>query len=151
MVEWAGMTLEYVPIKSILLTKIKLSNKIYSITKVQNKNVLNLFIIMKYAVIQTGGKQYKVKKGDIIKIEKIEANENQEIEFNNVLLLFNDEDEKEVKIGTPLVKDAVVKAKVLEHGRDKKISIIKYKPKVRYRKKLGHRQPYTKVKILDIK
>ncbi|MEK9166010.1 MAG: 50S ribosomal protein L21 [Patescibacteria group bacterium] len=107
---------------------------------------------MQYAIIKTGGKQYKVKAGDIIKIEKIETNENQEIVFDDVLLVF-DEEGQEVKhfaIGKPVVKNAKVKAKVIEQGRDKKITVIKYKPKVRYKKKYGHRQPYTKVEILEI-
>lgn len=107
---------------------------------------------MTYAIIKTGGKQYKVKVGDIIKVEKIQANENQEIIFDDVLLIFDEKNGavKDIKIGKPFVKDAKIKAKVLEQGRDKKITVIKYKPKIRYKKKYGHRQPYTKIEILEI-
>ncbi|MFH1712871.1 MAG: 50S ribosomal protein L21 [Candidatus Jacksonbacteria bacterium] len=107
---------------------------------------------MQYAIIKTGGKQYKVKVGDIIKIEKITANEKEEISFDDVLLMFDEEngEVKEIKIGKPVIKDAKVKAKVIEQGRDKKITVIKYKPKIRYKRKYGHRQPYTKVEILEI-
>ena len=107
---------------------------------------------MKYAIIKTGGKQYKVKVGDKIKIEKIEANEDQTIELQEVLLIF-DEDKGEIndlKIGQPAVSKALVKVKVIEQGRAKKVDVIKYKPKIRYKKKYGHRQPYTKIEVLEI-
>lgn len=107
---------------------------------------------MQYAIIKTGGKQYKVKVGDIIKIEKITANEKQEIIFDDVLLIFDEEngEVKDFKIGKPKIESAQVKAKVVEQGRDKKVTVIKYKPKIRYKKKYGHRQPYTKIEITDI-
>jgi len=104
---------------------------------------------MTYAIIKTGGKQYKVKLGDVLKIEKIEANKGAQIEIKDVLMVF-DEETKEVKIGTPIIKGAKIKAIVLEQGRDKKITVIKYKPKIRYKKKYGHRQPYTKIEITGI-
>jgi large subunit ribosomal protein L21 len=104
---------------------------------------------MQYAIIKTGGKQYKVKVGDTLKIEKIEANEGAEIEIKDVLMIFDD-DGKNVKMGYPIIKKAKIKAVVLEQGRDKKITVIKYKPKIRYKKKYGHRQPYTKIEIKEI-
>jgi large subunit ribosomal protein L21 len=95
------------------------------------------------AVIKTGGKQYVVEEGTILSIEKLEAKEGDTVEF--VTMLTND---KELKIGTPLT--GKVTAKVLEQGRGKKISVIKYKPKARYRRNVGHRQPFTKVQIEKI-
>ena len=99
-----------------------------------------------FAVIRTGSKQYLVSPGDKIKIEKLETDEGKEIIFDQVLLL---EKNKALKIGDPLVKDAKVKAKVLKQDRAKKVIIFKYKPKKRYQKKMGHRQPYTEVEILE--
>lgn len=100
-----------------------------------------------FAVIKTGGKQYLVSPGDKIKIEKLDAKENKEISFSEVLLL---EKGKSIKIGAPLVKGAKVTAKVLEQGRAKKVTILKYKAKKRYQVKKGHRQPFTRVEILKI-
>jgi len=100
---------------------------------------------MKQAVIQTGGKQYLVRTGDVLKVEKLEAVE--AITFDKVLLI-NDGDK--VVIGKPYVSNAKVEAKVLGQGRKRKVTIIKFKPKVRYRVKRGHRQPYTKVEITNL-
>lgn len=100
------------------------------------------------AVIKTGGKQYMVSPGDKIKIEKIDASVDQAIDFKEVLLTIDDKGT--VELGNPLVEKAVVQAKVLEQGRGKKITIIKYRPKKRYQKKMGHRQFYTKVEILKV-
>ncbi len=99
------------------------------------------------AIIKTGGKQYLVKKGDKIKIEKLEEKEGSEINFTDVLLLKKD---KEVEIGKPIIKDAKVVAKVLKQGKGDKVIVFKYKAKKRYKKKAGHRQPYTEVEIKDI-
>jgi len=101
-----------------------------------------------FAVIKTGGKQYLVSPKDKIKIEKIEAEEGEKIVFDEVLLLGNDE--KDIKIGDPLVKGAKVNAKIIKQNKAKKIIIFKYKAKKRYQKKAGHRQPYTEVEILKI-
>ncbi|MCD6410600.1 50S ribosomal protein L21 [bacterium] len=101
-----------------------------------------------FAVIKTGGKQYLVKPGDKIKIEKIKNKEGEEVTFEEVLLVSED---GKTEIGKPLVDGAKVKAKVLEQGKGKKIIVFKYRPKKRYRKKQGHRQPYTLVEILEIK
>lgn len=102
-----------------------------------------------FAVIKTGGKQYKVKEGEVLKIEKVAGAAGDKIDFE--VMLVADEDGKDVKIGKPLVSGAKVAAEILEQGRARKINIIKYKPKVRYRRKAGHRQMYTKVKIVSVK
>lgn len=102
-----------------------------------------------FAVIKTGGKQYKIKEGDVLRIEKLPQKVGDKVIFDQVLLI-SDEKGENVNIGQPLVKKAEVEGEVLEQGKGKKIKIIKYKPKTRYHKKIGHRQPYTKVKILRI-
>ena len=99
------------------------------------------------AVIKTGGKQYLVSPGQKIKIEKLEAKEEKEITFSEVLLL---EKGKQLQIGTPLIKGAKVIGKVLKQGKGKKIIVFKYKAKTRYKVKRGHRQPFTEVEILKI-
>jgi len=99
------------------------------------------------AVIKTGGKQYFVKPGDKIKIEKINGEQGKEIIFDQILLLEND---KKLEIGTPLVKGAKVSAKIIKQDKDKKVMILKYKSKTRYKIKKGHRQPFTEVEILKI-
>jgi large subunit ribosomal protein L21 len=98
-----------------------------------------------FAVIKTGGKQYRVKEGEILKIEKVAGAAGDKIDFE--VLLLSDEEGKDVKVGKPLIAGAKVAAEILEQGRARKVNIIKYKPKVRYRRKAGHRQMYTKVKI----
>ncbi|HHU48364.1 MAG: 50S ribosomal protein L21 [Caldicoprobacterales bacterium] len=100
-----------------------------------------------YAVIKAGGKQYKVQEGDIIRVEKLDAEEGSTVQFNEVLALSNDNG---LKVGTPLVEGAAVEASVMGHGKGKKIIVFKYKPKKNYRKKQGHRQPYTQVQITKI-
>ena len=97
-----------------------------------------------YAIIETGGKQYKVANGDVLFIEKLEAAEEASVEFKQVIALHNG---KTLKIGTPYVKDAVVTAKVLKNGKGKKLTVFTYKPKKGSSRKMGHRQPYTKVQI----
>ncbi len=101
----------------------------------------------KIAVIKTGGKQYKVKKGDKIKIEKLDKKEGAKITFDT--LLISSTDAKEVNIGKPSLGKKT-EGKVVEQGRDKKISVIKYKNKTRYLRNKGHRQPFTKVEIVKI-
>jgi large subunit ribosomal protein L21 len=102
-----------------------------------------------YAVIKTGGKQYRVEKGDVINVEKIAlARANQKtIKFDEVLML---DDDKELHIGTPTVKDAQVEAKLIETGKSDKIIVYKYKAKKDYRRKQGHRQPYMKLEISKV-
>lgn len=99
-----------------------------------------------YAIIRTGGKQYKVQAGDEILVEKLEAEVGAEVAFD-VLMLGGDEG---VTVGTPIVEGVSAKAEVVEHGKGKKVIVFKYKPKKNYRKKQGHRQPYTAVKITSI-
>ena len=100
-----------------------------------------------FAVIETGGKQYKVVEQDIVFVEKLDANEGDEIVFDQVLAVSNDAG---FRAGTPVVAGAKVTAKVLKNGKGKKIYVIKYKAKKNEKKKIGHRQPYTKVQILKI-
>lgn len=102
---------------------------------------------MKFAVIETGGKQYKVAEGDVLNVEKLPKGSSEEISFDKVLLIDNG---KDTMIGVPYLDGAVVTASRVEDGRDKKITVIKYKNKIRYKKTQGHRQPFTKVKIEKI-
>ena len=95
------------------------------------------------AVIKTGGKQYKVKKGDVLKIEKIDHPEGNEVVFDQVLLAGD-------KVGTPLVDGVKVKAQVVAEGKGDKVRVVKYKAKTRYHKVRGHRQLFTQIKIMDI-
>ncbi|MCZ2845744.1 MAG: 50S ribosomal protein L21 [Candidatus Bathyarchaeota archaeon] len=99
------------------------------------------------AVIKTGGKQYLVSPGDKLKIEKIDKEEGKEVIFKEVLLL---EKNRKIEVGQPIVKNAKVVGKILKQGRGKKVIIFKYKPKKRYKKKRGHRQPFTEVEITKI-
>ena len=98
-----------------------------------------------YAIIRTGGKQYKVEAGDEIMVEKLDAEIGAEVAFD-VLMLCGDE----IVVGKPVVDGVSAKATVLEHGKGKKVIVFHYKPKKNIRKKQGHRQPYTKVKIESI-
>jgi large subunit ribosomal protein L21 len=97
-----------------------------------------------YAIIETGGKQYKVQEGDVLYIEKLSASEGDTVSFDRVLMVSGD---KGLTIGSPLVSGAAVSAKVEKHGKGEKIIVYKYKAKKNYRRKQGHRQPYTKVVI----
>ncbi len=99
------------------------------------------------AVIVTGGKQYTVAEGDVLYIEKLEAEAEATVKFEEVLAVLDGENSK---IGAPVVDGAVVEAKVVKNGKGKKIHILKYKPKKGEKKKIGHRQPYTKVEIIKI-
>lgn len=101
------------------------------------------------AIIKTAGKQYKVQQGDNIKLDKILGNEGEQVEFDKVLLL-SDESGQDFKIGQPYLEGVKVLGKVIKQGRSKKVEIIKYKPKTRYRRKQGHRQPFTQVEIFKI-
>ena len=100
-----------------------------------------------FAIIQTGGKQYKVSVGDEIYIEKLNAEAESTVEFTEVLAV---QGERTLKTGTPFVKGAVVTATVLKNGKGKKIHVMTYRPKKDSKRKIGHRQPYTKVQITAI-
>lgn len=99
-----------------------------------------------FAVIETGGKQYKVQNGDVIYVEKLAQEENFEVKFQVVAL----GGENGLKIGTPYVEGASVTGKVLKNGKGKKITVFTYRPKKGSKRKMGHRQPYTKVEISAI-
>lgn len=101
-----------------------------------------------YAVIKTGGKQYKVSKGETLKIEKIAADEGAKVELDQVLMVVDGDD---VKIGSPLVKGGKVTAKVKSQGRGKKVEIVKFRRRKHHRKQMGHRQSYTELEITGIK
>ena len=101
-----------------------------------------------YAVMKTGGKQYKVSEGIILKVEKIEAEVGDKITFDEILFLTDSEGN--VKVGNPVVSDAKIIAEVIQQGRGKKIIVYKYKRRKNYHKKQGHRQPFTKLKIEKI-
>ena len=100
-----------------------------------------------YAVIKTGGKQYRVEEGDILRVEKIEVGTGDTIDFDQVLLVADGDD---IKVGQPLVEGAKVSAEVVEHGRHKKIHVVKFRRRKHHRKQQGHRQWYTAVKITGI-
>ena len=100
-----------------------------------------------YAIIETGGKQYKVSEGDVVFIEKLDVEAEAAVTFDRVLAVGG---EGEVKVGAPYVEGATVAAKVEKNGKDKKIIVFKYKSKKNYHKKQGHRQAYTKVVINSI-
>lgn len=102
-----------------------------------------------FAVIETGGKQYLVKEGDTVKIEKLTASVGDKVVFDKVLLTA-DEDGGNVKIGNPYLDGASIEAAVELQGRSKKIRVVKYKRKIRYRRTLGHRQEFSKIKIAKV-
>lgn len=100
-----------------------------------------------YAIIQTGGKQYKVEEGQVIRVEKLDNEAGETVEFDQVKLVSTDNG---LKVGTPTVEGAKVTAEVVAQGKGKKVIVFKYKPKNNFRKKNGHRQPYTAVQIKSI-
>lgn len=101
-----------------------------------------------YAIIESCGKQYKVTEGDVVFFEKLDAEEGKKVTFDKVILV---SDDKKVQVGNPYVKGIKVEGKVVSHGKGKKILVFKYKAKKNYRRTQGHRQPYTKVEITNIK
>ena len=101
-----------------------------------------------YAIIESCGRQYKVAEGDVVFFEKLEGEEGKKVTFDNVVLVSND---SKVEVGAPYVKGVKVEGKVVSHGKGKKIIVFKMKAKKNYRRKQGHRQPYTKVEITTIK
>ncbi|MDO5724874.1 MAG: 50S ribosomal protein L21 [Tissierellia bacterium] len=100
-----------------------------------------------YAIIETGGKQYKVSEGDIIRVEKLDAEVGDTVNLDKVLCVSNEDD---LKLGSPFVDGVSVKAVVKDQNKARKIIVFKYKAKKNYRKKKGHRQPYTELEITEI-
>ncbi len=101
-----------------------------------------------YAIIESCGKQYKVAEGDVVFFEKLDAEEGKKVTFDKVILVSED---GKVQVGAPYVKGVKVEGKVVSHGKGKKIIVFKMKAKKNYRRKQGHRKPYTKVEITTIK
>ncbi len=99
-----------------------------------------------FAIIETGGKQYRVAPGDVIRVEMLPEEERETVTFERVLLMRQDD---ELRVGRPTVEGAQVNGRVLAQGKDKKVTVFKYKPKVRYRIHRGHRQRFTDVQIED--
>lgn len=100
-----------------------------------------------YAVIKTGGKQYRVAEGDVLRVEKLDAEAGAALEFDQVLMVTDGDD---VKVGSPLLDGGKVSAEVVAHGRNRKIEVIKFKRRKNYHRKHGHRQHYTEIKITGI-
>jgi len=100
-----------------------------------------------YAIVRTGGKQYRVQAGDTIRVESLPVFTGEIVSIDDVLMVAQDSD---VTVGTPVVEGARVRAQVTSRGRGRKVIVFKYKPKVRYRSKRGHRQPYTDLRVIDI-
>ena len=100
-----------------------------------------------FAIIETGGKQYKVNEGDVIFVEKLEVAEGDKVTFDRVLVV---SDADGIKVGAPVVEGATVTANVVKNGKGKKVVVMTYKPKKNEKRKIGHRQPYTKVQIEKI-
>jgi len=102
---------------------------------------------MRHAIIETGGKQYRVKEGDVVFLEKLPADADETVTFSKILAVLDDDD---TAIGAPYVEGAFVEGSVVKHGKSKKIIVYKMHPKKGYRRKQGHRQSYTKVQIEKI-
>ena len=100
-----------------------------------------------YAIIETGGKQYKVQQGDVLFVEKLNVEENETVTFDKVIAVGNDDG---IKVGAPYVEGVTVTATAVKNGKAKKITVFTYKPKKNEKRKMGHRQPYTKVEIAAI-
>jgi len=101
-----------------------------------------------YAIVETGGKQYRVTAGQVLRVEKVPGNKGQEVVFEKVLFISNG---KETKIGKPYVEGAIVKGTIIKQGKAKKVIVFRFKRRKRYHKKRGHRQYFTAVKIDEIK
>ena len=129
------------PNRAVQVMKLKSAN---AVPKLASNYQGGVFM---YAIIKTGGKQYKVSEGDVITVEKLAQAEGEAVVFDQVLAVVNDGD---VKVGKPVIEGAKVTAKVEAQGKDRKILVFKYKAKSNYRRRQGHRQPFTKVVIEKI-
>ena len=107
-------------------------------------------VLFVFSVVQIGGKQYKVQEGDVIFVEKLKGDEGETLTFNDVLAISDQSKEDGFTVGTPMVSGASVSASIVKHGKEKKIYVFKYKSKKNEKKKIGHRQPYTKIQIQTI-
>ncbi len=103
---------------------------------------------MSYAIVQGAGTQFRARKGDILKLPKLDGEPGAKLTFGDVLLA---SDGKKVKSGAPTVKGAKVTAEILRHGREPKVLVFKFKRRKNYRRKIGHRQPFTEIKVTDVK
>jgi large subunit ribosomal protein L21 len=101
-----------------------------------------------YAIVETGGKQYRVSPGDVLKVEKLEGQPGDTVELDRVLMI---SDDQEVKVGNPTIPGASVEATIKNHGKDKKVIVFKFKNKTNYQRFKGHRQPYSEIEILSVK
>lgn len=104
-------------------------------------------VIKMYAIIETGGKQYKVEANDVVFIEKLDVESDSEVVFDKVIAVAGDDG---IKVGAPYVEGATVTAKAVKNGKAKKVTVMTYKAKKNEKRKLGHRQPYTKVEIVSV-
>ncbi len=101
-----------------------------------------------YAVVETGGKQYRMEPGRVVQVERIAGEVGDGVELERVLVVAHDDGR--VDVGRPVVSGTRVRCEIIDQGRDRKITVFKYKPKANYRRKQGHRQPYTRVRVLSI-
>lgn len=111
-----------------------------------SESIIESEVLFVFAVVQIGGKQYKVQEGDIIFVEKLPGEEGDTLTFNDVLAISGEN----ITVGAPTVPGASVSANIVKHGKDKKIYVMTYKSKKNEKRKLGHRQPYTKIQIQTI-
>ncbi len=115
--------------------------------KLPNENPAGGGSFFMYAIVETGGKQYRVEPGDVVRVETLHIDEGESVVFDKILMVSNDSD---VQVGTPYVDGAAVNATVVRHGRAPKILVFKYKSKKNYRRMRGHRQNFTEIKIDSI-
>jgi len=112
-----------------------------------SESIIEREVLFVFAIVQIGGKQYKVKEGDILFVEKLANDEGETVNFSEVIAISQDSG---FTVGTPTVSGASVSASILKQGKDKKIYVMTYKPKKNQKRKLGHRQPHTKIQIQKI-
>ena len=130
----------------IIKALVKGISSVISITPSVQRNKFEREVLFVFAVFETGGKQYKVNKGDVIFVEKLNIADGEKVTFDKVLAVSDDS----LTVGAPYVKGATVTAEVIESGRGKKIYVLRYKAKKNEKKKIGHRQAYTKIRVEDI-
>lgn len=124
-----------------------LREEIYKMTRFSKALLSAIWSFEMYAIIKTGGKQYKVREGETLKVEKLPAEVGDSIDFDQVMMIA---DGDKINVGAPLIEGGKVTAEVTEHGRGKKIMIIKFKRRKHHRKQMGHRQSFTEIKVTAI-